>query len=227
MSRRGCLAAGRSLRGAFAPVLGASWSGARLDTPRVTPWVRPSVVDEGPPSGVDAKTKMKSARRQTRTHMSTAVRHSRGVSSTHGVGNAFRDDVTIRNTEMDMDNTKHPWETVVGLELHVQLATRTKLFSNALRIPLHEKNTSAETSETNTRVAPFDAGWPGALPSLNMEAVGLAARLGVALGGVVQKKSAFDRKHYAYADQPHGYQVGFFFKLLKTREMTVCSGAVV
>ena len=189
--------------------------------------MRPRVVDEGPPSGVDAKTKMKSARRQTRTHMSTAVRHSRGVSSTHGVGNAFRDDVTIRNTEMDMDNTKHPWETVVGLELHVQLATRTKLFSNALRIPLHEKNTSAETSETNTRVAPFDAGWPGALPSLNMEAVGLATRLGVALGGVVQKKSAFDRKHYAYADQPHGYQVGFFFKLLKTREMTVCSGAVV
>ena len=59
----------------------------------------------------------------------------------------------------------------------------------------------------NTNVAPFDAALPGALPSVNARAVELAARLGFALGGEVQRVSAFDRKHYFYADLPHGYQI--------------------
>jgi len=59
----------------------------------------------------------------------------------------------------------------------------------------------------NTNVAPFDAALPGALPSVNARAVDLAARLGFALGGEVQRVSHFDRKHYFYADLPHGYQI--------------------
>ena len=61
--------------------------------------------------------------------------------------------------------------------------------------------------DVNTNVAPFDAALPGALPSVNARAVDLAARLGFALGGEVQRVSHFDRKHYFYADLPHGYQI--------------------
>ena len=104
------------------------------------------------------------------------------------------------------------WETVVGLELHVQLGTATKLFSAAPR-------RVGETTP-NVAVAAFDAAWPGALPSLNRRALELAARLGVALGGVVARRTSFDRKHYHYADQPHGYQI------TQRREPVVLGGAL-
>ena len=89
-------------------------------------------------------------------------------------------------------------ETVVGVEIHARLATRSKLFSGAA---------SAYGGDANARVAPFDAALPGTLPVLNAGAVALAIKLGIALEGTVQLKSSFDRKHYYYADLPHGYQI--------------------
>lgn len=108
------------------------------------------------------------------------------------------------DNNMTHENTENVWETVVGLELHVQLSTATKLFSSASAGPSSKVSSS---QSPNTRVAPFDAAWPGALPSLNKKAVELAARIGIALNGTVQKSSHFDRKHYFYQDQPHGYQI--------------------
>ena len=110
------------------------------------------------------------------------------------------------------DDDPPRWETVVGLELHVQLGTATKLFSAAPR-------RVGETTP-NVAVAAFDAAWPGALPSLNRRALALAARLGVALGGVVARRTSFDRKHYHYADQPHGYQI------TQQREPVVTGGGI-
>ena len=113
------------------------------------------------------------------------------------------------------------WETVVGLELHVQLGTATKLFSAApRRASSPDGSGSLSESAPNVAVAAFDAAWPGALPSLNRRALELAARLGIALGGEVAKRTSFDRKHYHYADQPHGYQI------TQQREPVVTGGAL-
>ena len=101
------------------------------------------------------------------------------------------------------------------MRLHLSLdaqGTATKLFSAAPR-------RVGETTP-NVAVAAFDAAWPGALPSLNRRALALAARLGVALGGVVARRTSFDRKHYHYADQPHGYQI------TQRREPVVLGGAL-
>ncbi|KAJ1942587.1 hypothetical protein FBU59_003154 [Linderina macrospora] len=90
------------------------------------------------------------------------------------------------------------WNTTIGLELHVQLSAKQKLFSPA----------SAKWDDpANTNIDLADAGIPGSLPRLNPECVHLATRAILALGGTVQPTSAFDRKHYFYADQPLGYQI--------------------
>ncbi len=89
------------------------------------------------------------------------------------------------------------FETVVGLEVHVQLATRHKLFSKA-RVRIGQP--------ANTDLDAVDAGLPGALPVLNAQAVQFAARLGLALGSVVAPVSFFARKHYFYPDSPKGFQ---------------------
>ena len=86
------------------------------------------------------------------------------------------------------DLTNDRWETVVGLELHVQLGTATKLFSAAPR--RREKASGVGETTPNVAVAAFDAAWPGALPSPNRRALALAARLGVALGGVVARRTS-------------------------------------
>lgn len=89
------------------------------------------------------------------------------------------------------------FETVVGLEVHVQLNTARKLFSPALvRVG----------APPNVDVDAVDAGLPGALPVLNREAVGCAIRLGLALGSTIDQASQFARKHYFYPDSPKGYQ---------------------
>ena len=90
------------------------------------------------------------------------------------------------------------YETVVGVEIHTRLATRSKLFSGA---------PSTYGAPPNTCVAAFDAAHPGTLPVLNATAVALAIKLALALEGRVQSRSSFDRKHYFYADLPHGYQI--------------------
>ncbi|KAJ2625555.1 hypothetical protein H4R22_004968, partial [Coemansia sp. RSA 1290] len=94
--------------------------------------------------------------------------------------------------------TNRGFKATIGLELHVQLKSSQKLFSSA----------NAKWDESpNTNVNLVDAGLPGALPQLNPECIKLAARAILAFNGKVQSKSAFDRKHYFYADQPLGYQI--------------------
>jgi aspartyl-tRNA(Asn)/glutamyl-tRNA(Gln) amidotransferase subunit B len=89
------------------------------------------------------------------------------------------------------------WETVIGLEVHVQLATQSKLFSG-----------SATTfgAEPNTQANIFDLALPGTLPVLNGEAVRMAVKFGLAIGAEIGRKSVFDRKNYFYPDLPKGYQ---------------------
>ena len=98
-----------------------------------------------------------------------------------------------------------PWETVIGLEVHVQLKTRTKLFSAC---PVASGPT--DLLSPNTWVDPVSAGLPGALPVPNAEAVRLALRLGLALGAQIDRASIFARKHYFYPDLPRGYQISQF-----------------
>ena len=90
------------------------------------------------------------------------------------------------------------WETVIGLETHVQLSTKTKLFSRA---------STAFGASPNTNVNLIDCGLPGVLPSVNKEAFYKAIRFGLAIGAHINQTSIFDRKNYFYADLPKGYQI--------------------
>jgi len=90
------------------------------------------------------------------------------------------------------------WETVIGLETHVQLSTKTKLFSRA---------STAFGASPNTNVNLIDCGLPGVLPSVNKEAFFKAIRFGMAVGAKINQTSLFDRKNYFYADLPKGYQI--------------------
>ncbi len=97
--------------------------------------------------------------------------------------------------------------TVIGLEVHAQLLTRTKMFC---RCP------AAFGEEPNTMVCPVCLGLPGALPSVNREAVSMAVRLGLALGCVIERESAFARKNYFYPDAPRNYQISMYDRPLCT-----------
>lgn len=96
------------------------------------------------------------------------------------------------------------YEMTIGIECHVQLATRTKLFSGA--------DNDARGADANTKVSPIDFGLPGMLPVLNKEAVRLAARAAKALNAEVARVSRFDRKHYFYPDLPKGYQTSQMYE---------------
>ena len=93
------------------------------------------------------------------------------------------------------------YTTVIGLEVHVQLGTASKLFSPA---PV------AALGDPNTRVHDIDLGLPGVLPRPNLHAIELATRAALALGATVQLHSEFARKHYFYPDLPKGYQISQF-----------------
>ncbi|HEX7335893.1 MAG TPA: Asp-tRNA(Asn)/Glu-tRNA(Gln) amidotransferase subunit GatB [Gemmatimonadales bacterium] len=99
------------------------------------------------------------------------------------------------------------WETVIGLEVHVQLRTRTKMFCA-------DRTTFGDPPNTN--VCPVCLGLPGALPVPNAEAIRLAARAAMALGCTVHQTSVFARKNYFYPDLPKGYQISQFDKPLAT-----------
>ncbi|KAG8828529.1 hypothetical protein FRC19_003868 [Serendipita sp. 401] len=92
------------------------------------------------------------------------------------------------------------WNIVIGIEMHAQLKTRRKLFSDSL-VPEHM------FVESNERITLFDAAFPGTLPTLNSNCISLAIRAALALQAEIQSRSAFDRKHYFYGDLPVGYQI--------------------
>ncbi len=90
------------------------------------------------------------------------------------------------------------WETVIGLEIHAQLATRSKIFSGSA---------TAYGAEPNTQANLVDLGYPGVLPVLNGDAVRMAIRFGIATGSKIARRSIFARKNYFYPDLPKGYQI--------------------
>jgi aspartyl-tRNA(Asn)/glutamyl-tRNA(Gln) amidotransferase subunit B len=90
------------------------------------------------------------------------------------------------------------WETVIGLEVHVQLNTQSKLFSGSA---------TRFGAEPNTQANIFDLALPGTLPVLNKQALQKAVRFGLAINAEIGKRSVFDRKNYFYPDLPKGYQV--------------------
>ena len=90
------------------------------------------------------------------------------------------------------------WETVIGLEIHAQLATRSKIFSGSA---------TAYGALPNTQADLVDLGYPGVLPVLNGEAVRMAVRFGLAIGARITPRSVFARKNYFYPDLPKGYQI--------------------
>lgn len=93
--------------------------------------------------------------------------------------------------------TATDWEIVIGLEVHTQLATRSKIFSGA---------STAVGAEPNTQACAIDLAMPGTLPVLNEEALRMAVMFGIAVNAEIGKISAFDRKNYFYPDLPKGYQ---------------------
>lgn len=98
--------------------------------------------------------------------------------------------------------TKAAYTTTIGIECHVQLKTKTKLFSAV--------GNDAREAPVNTLVSHIDFGMPGALPVLNQAAVYLAVKAAFALGTTPERFSKFDRKHYFYPDLPKGYQITQF-----------------
>ena len=90
------------------------------------------------------------------------------------------------------------WEVVIGLEIHTQLATKSKIFSAA---------STAYGAEPNTQACLVDLGYPGVLPVLNEEVVHMATMFGLAVNATVAPRSVFARKNYFYPDLPKGYQI--------------------
>jgi len=90
------------------------------------------------------------------------------------------------------------WEVVIGLEIHTQLATNSKIFSGA---------STAYGAEPNTQACLIDLGYPGVLPVLNEEVVRMACKFGLAVNATVARRSIFARKNYFYPDLPKGYQI--------------------
>ncbi len=95
------------------------------------------------------------------------------------------------------------WETVLGLEIHAQLATNSKIFSGA---------STAYGAEPNTQACEVDLGLPGVLPVLNKEVVRMAVKFGLAIDAQIDEFSVFARKNYFYPDLPKGYQISQFEK---------------
>ena len=93
------------------------------------------------------------------------------------------------------------WETVIGLEIHAQLATKSKIFSGASTI---------YGAKPNTQACAVDLGLPGVLPVINEQAILMAIKFGLAIGAEIPERSVFARKNYFYPDLPKGYQISQF-----------------
>src|SRR6185503_2912229 len=90
------------------------------------------------------------------------------------------------------------WEVIVGLEVHAQVASKSKLFSGAA---------TEFGAEPNSHVSLVDAAMPGMLPVINAECIAQAVRTGLGLKAAINLRSVFDRKNYFYPDLPQGYQI--------------------
>jgi aspartyl-tRNA(Asn)/glutamyl-tRNA(Gln) amidotransferase subunit B len=101
-------------------------------------------------------------------------------------------------TESGMSEMETGWETVIGLEIHAQLATKSKIFSGSA---------TAYGAPPNAQANLVDLGYPGVLPVLNGEAVRMAVKFGLAVGAQISRHSVFARKNYFYPDLPKGYQI--------------------
>jgi aspartyl-tRNA(Asn)/glutamyl-tRNA(Gln) amidotransferase subunit B len=109
------------------------------------------------------------------------------------------------------------WETVIGLEVHTQLTTQSKIFSGA---------SIAFGAEPNTQACQVDIALPGVLPVLNKGAVERGIRFGLAIGAKLNRINSFDRKNYFYPDLPKGYQISqFALPIVEGGELTVQVGA--
>ena len=97
-----------------------------------------------------------------------------------------------------MKSTKSEWQVVIGLEVHVQLATNSKIFSGA---------STQFGSEPNTQACNIDLGMPGVLPVLNEEVLKMAIKFGLSINATINSPTKFSRKNYFYPDLPKGYQI--------------------
>ena len=104
------------------------------------------------------------------------------------------------------------YEPTIGLEIHAQLKTKTKLFCDSLNDPFE--------SHPNINICPVCMGHPGVLPVTNMKAVEHVIRVGMALGSNIAENSKFDRKNYFYPDLPKGYQISQY-------DIPFCSGGFI
>jgi aspartyl-tRNA(Asn)/glutamyl-tRNA(Gln) amidotransferase subunit B len=110
------------------------------------------------------------------------------------------------------------WEAVIGLEIHCQLLTRSKIFSGA---------PTAYGAAPNTQACAVDLGLPGVLPVLNEEAVRMAVKFGLAIGAQIAPKCVFARKHYFYPDLPKGYQISQYeLPIVSRGRVTIHVGGV-
>ncbi|KAL9601015.1 MAG: hypothetical protein Q9219_002837 [cf. Caloplaca sp. 3 TL-2023] len=115
----------------------------------------------------------------------------------------LQDADALRNETVIDDAAQKQWELTIGLEIHTQLNTENKLFSEA--------HTSA-SDQPNTHVALFDFALPGSQPAFQRSSLLPAIRAALALRCQIQARSQFDRKHYFYADQPAGYQITQYYQ---------------
>jgi len=100
-------------------------------------------------------------------------------------------------------NKKTTYETVIGLEIHVQLDTKTKIFCRC--------DNNSDNAKPNTNVCPVCMGYPGVLPVINQQAIEWGIKTALALGCTINPMQRFDRKNYFYPDLPKGYQISQFF----------------
>ena len=117
---------------------------------------------------------------------------------THISSRTLQSKVSTINGQKVRIRSKDPWISTIGLEVHAQLLTKTKLFSRAL---------AAYGGPVNSQVSLLDASTPGTLPVINKKAVELALKTALAMNCQINQVSTFDRKHYFYADLPAGYQI--------------------
>ena len=108
------------------------------------------------------------------------------------------------------------WEVVIGLEIHTQLSTRSKIFSGA---------STAYGAPPNTQACLVDLGYPGVLPVVNEEVIRMATAFGLAVNATVARRSVFARKNYFYPDLPKGYQISQYeLPIVENGELFIATG---